>query len=127
MTKSASTSVCKCKISLRVSFFKDCQSFETAHHKKEKTYSDSALHICKAIEISAMCKIFLIPSSCLRENNIDQVLLNCLFDPKFFTWLNIISASDFNFGISHLFPRSCASNFSFIFTIWVKMSSKSVN
>lgn len=125
MTKSASTSVCKCKISSRVSFFKDCQSFEKIHHKKEKTYSDSALHICRTIEISATCKIFLIPSSCLRENNID--LLNCLFDPKFFTWLNIVSASDFNFGTSHLLPRSCTSNFSFIFTIWVKMSSKSVN
>ena len=117
----------KRNISSRVSFFKDCQSFEKAHHKKEKTRSDLVLHIGKVIEISAMCKIFLIPSSCLRENNIDQVLLDGIFDQKFFTWLNIISASDFNFAISHPFPRSCTSNFSFIFTIWVNMLSKSVN
>ena len=117
----------KCKISSRVSFLKDCQSFQKAPHKKEKTYSDLVLDIGKVIEILAVCKIFLISSSCLRENNIGQVLLDGLFDPKFFTWLNIISASDFNFAISHLFLRSCTSNLSFIFTIWVIMSSKSVN
>ena len=117
----------KYKISSRVSFFEDCRSFEKACHKKEKTSSDLALHIGKAIEILAMCKIFLIPSSCLRKNNIGQVLLDGLFDAKFFTWLNIISALDFNFAISHSFLRSCTSNFYFIFRIWVNILSKSVN
>ena len=40
-----------------------------------------------AIDILVICKNFLMPSSCLRENNIGQVLVEDFVDGKLVTWL----------------------------------------
>ena len=54
----------KRKISSKVSFFNNWRSFEKARHKNEKTLFDSALQMGNPIDISAICKKFLMPSSC---------------------------------------------------------------
>ena len=79
-----------------------------------KRLSDSALQMGNAIDISATCKKFLMPSSCLRENSIGQVLFDDLVEAKLITWLNAISASDFNFVMPQLFPLNCTSKTYFI-------------
>lgn len=79
----------------------------------------------KAIDVLATYRIFVIPCSCFSEYNTGQVLIDDLADAKFLIWLNMISASDFNFVMSHPFPRNSNLNFSFIFLMWVKMLSKS--
>ena len=104
----------KRKISSKVLFFNSWHSFEKACHKNEKTLSDSALQMGKAIDISATCKKFLMPISCLRENSIGQVLFDDFVKAKLITWLNAISASDFNFVMPQLFPLNCTSKTSFI-------------
>ena len=95
----------KHKISSKVSFFNNRHSFEKACHKNEKTLSSSILQMGNTIDISATCKKFLMPSSCLRENSIGQVLFDDLVEAKLTTWLNVISASNFNFVIPQLFPQ----------------------
>ena len=104
----------KRKISSKVSFFNNWRSFEKARHKNEKTLSDSALQMGNAIDISATCKKFLMLSSCSRENSIGQVLFDDLVKAKLITWLNAISASDFDFVMPQLFPLNCTSKTSFI-------------
>ena len=95
----------KHKISSKVLFFNNRHSFEKACHKNGKTLSSSALQMGNTIDISATCKKFLMPSSCLRENSIGQVLFDDLVEAKLTTWLNVISASNFNFVIPQLFPQ----------------------
>ena len=104
----------KRKISSKVSFFNNWHSFEKACHKNGKTLPDSTLKMDNAIHILATCKKFLMPSSCLRENSIGQVLFDDLVETKLITWLNTISASDFNFVMPQLLPANCTSKTYFI-------------
>ena len=104
----------KHKISYKVSFFNNWRSFEKARHKNEKALSNSALQMGNSIDISAICKKFLMPSSFLKGNSIGQILFDNLVEAKLITWLIAISASDFNFVMPQLFPLNCASKSYFI-------------